>query len=72
MQPCCSLMALTYAGSEYEKMIADLCQLGEEGLLTPPPCEHHPLKDFAIALSNAMKPYVGRKQIIDFKQKSAL
>lgn len=57
---------------EYKKMIDELCQLGERGLLAPPPCEYHPLEGFALALTNAMKPYVGRKQIIDFKKKSAL
>ena len=60
------------AGSEYKKMIDELCQLGEKGVLTPPPCEHHPFKDFSLALSRAMKPYVGKKQIIDIKQKSSL
>ena len=45
-------------------MMSDLCKMAGEGRLLPPPCVEHALQDYKDALSRAMKPFVGGKQLL--------
>ena len=48
-------------------MMSDLCDLGVEGKLRAPPCTEYHLEYFRTALSRAMEPYIGRKQVLRMK-----
>lgn len=50
-------------------MVADLCNLAEQGKLRPKPCTEYPLQDFKSALSKAMEPFIGAKQLLVMKPK---
>ena len=45
-------------------MMDELNQLAISGKLKPPPNTQYPLSDYQTALTKAMEPYVGSKQII--------
>lgn len=47
-------------------MYDDLIGLGVEGILKPPKCTTHSLSDYRLVVSEAMKPYVGSKQLFVF------
>ena len=47
-------------------MYDDLIALGTEGKLKPPKCSPRPLSDYKTAVSEAMKPFVGSKQLFVF------
>ena len=51
-------------GADHYSMMEDLCLLGLTGHLRAPPTTHHPLPEYKTALTRAMEPYVGSKQII--------
>ena len=48
-------------------MMYELCTLAEQGKLRPKPSVEHPLEDYKAALSKAMKPFVGEKQLLKMK-----
>ena len=48
-------------------MMSDLCTLAEQGKLRPKPSVEYPLDDYKTALSKAMQPFVGEKQLLKMK-----
>ena len=48
-------------------MMSDLSLLAEGGKLRPKPCQEYPLEDYKTALSKAMEPFVGAKQLLNMK-----
>ena len=63
MQPV-AIEALPDPGADHTQMMADLCEMAQNGQLRPPPCTEHSLGNYKTALSKSMKPYVGSKQLL--------
>ena len=65
---CCyatvAIETLPDPGADHTQMMADLCEMAQNGQLRPPPCMEHSLGDYKTALSKSMKPYVGSKQLL--------
>ena len=51
-------------GAEHLQMLSELCDLAEQGKLRPPLCTEHLLENYTTALSQAMVPYIGSKQLL--------
>ena len=64
LQANVAIDALPDPGADHTQMMADLCEMAQNGQLRPPPCTEHSLGDYKTALSKAMKPYVGSKQLL--------
>lgn len=63
----CYTIGHKMTGDDHYQMMSDLCSLAEQGQLRPKPCEEHPLADYRTALSKAMQPFVGAKQLLCMK-----
>lgn len=59
----------THTGEEHLDMVEELCELGRQGKLKAPPSTEYSLRDYKTALARAMEPYIGRKQMLIFKEK---
>lgn len=59
--------ALSISGEEHHRMMSDLCTLAEKGKLRPKPSVEYQLEDYKAALSKAMQPFVGEKQLLKMK-----
>lgn len=51
-------------GAAFQAMLSQLCALIRQGKLTAPACTEVPLQDYALALENAMKPFISTKQVL--------
>lgn len=63
----CGIGLTFLAGEEHYNMMSELSSLAERGQLRPKPSEEYPLEDFKAALSKAMEPFVGAKQLLSMK-----
>ena len=61
-------MMYTPIGDKYKQMYDDLIRLGLEGKLKPPKCTPHTLSNYRDAVREAMKSFVGAKQLFVFDQ----
>ena len=64
MQAYVAIETLPDPGADHIQMMADLCEMAQNGQLRPPLCTEHSLGDYKTALSKSMKPYVGSKQLL--------
>ena len=55
------------SGDDHVTMVAELCEMGVKGQLKAKQCETHPLSEYKKALSKAMLPFVGTKQLLDMR-----
>ena len=62
------IIMYTFTGDKYRHMYDDLIRLGLEGKLKPPKCTPHKLSNYKDAVRDAMKPFVGAKQLFIFDQ----
>ena len=60
------MMQYMPTGNKYQQMYNELIRLGLEGTLKPPKCTLHTLSNYRSAVTHAMQPFVGSKQLFVF------